>query len=355
MNRQSIRADYSTLVTFVKAKESREEIKNVESKIVDRIKKKEDKQSGEEARKFYEETLTIKTRESTDSKLKHQNKVPKMTKEKCKQPPAKCRTKISANLVNECLKIAQNGDEEKMKELISKGANVTQCDNFGWDALMCAAYNGHIAVVKLLLRNGASKLQCDTKGRTAAALAGLKGHTSVKTYIENFNCNEDLRERNRELKREITDDESFFCPVCKSNFKESSKTAHGASTVHLFNMKLKPKEDPFVIPSSNVGYKLMMKSGWDGQKGLGAESQGKRHPIKTVLKRDRACLGSEVQLSKKARVTHFGPNDPDAVKKSSMNLDRKMTAKTLSKKVQKFREKKAKNWEKNLRQYMNMD
>jgi hypothetical protein len=40
---------------------------------------------------------------------------------------------------------------------------------------------------------------------------------------------------------------------------------------------------------------MMLRSGWDGRKGLGPEGQGQRYPVKTILKKDRKCLGYCVQ------------------------------------------------------------
>jgi hypothetical protein len=37
---------------------------------------------------------------------------------------------------------------------------------------------------------------------------------------------------------------------------------------------------------------MMLRSGWDGRKGLGPEGHGQRYPVKTILKKDRKCLGS---------------------------------------------------------------
>ena len=87
--------------------------------------------------------------------------------------------------------------------------------------------------------------------------------------------------------------------------------------------------------------------------GLGPEGEGRKFPIKTVLKRDRYGLGNE--MSSKARVTHFAPNDQDAVKiKKERNKDgRKETKRTLSKKQKRLKESKEKAWERNMRIYMN--
>lgn len=37
---------------------------------------------------------------------------------------------------------------------------------------------------------------------------------------------------------------------------------------------------------------MLINSGWDYEKGLGAEGQGARHPVATRLKHDRLALGA---------------------------------------------------------------
>ena len=53
---------------------------------------------------------------------------------------------------------------------------------------------------------------------------------------------------------------------------------------------------------------MMVDQGWDRDRGLGHEGrEGKKFPVKTVLKRDRLGLGHGE--TGKAKVTHFGPGD----------------------------------------------
>ena len=42
---------------------------------------------------------------------------------------------------------------------------------------------------------------------------------------------------------------------------------------------------------SNIGFKMLMKAGWDGVSGLGRNGHGRRSPVKTVVKNDRKGLG----------------------------------------------------------------
>lgn len=83
---------------------------------------------------------------------------------------------------------------------------------------------------------------------------------------------------------------------------------------------------------------------------------GRKYPVKTVLKRDRLGLGSKG--SQQARVTHFGPNDHSAVKRKK-DLTKQGEKKEVRKKISRWerlaKEKKEKNWERNMRIYMNSE
>lgn len=83
---------------------------------------------------------------------------------------------------------------------------------------------------------------------------------------------------------------------------------------------------------------------------------GRKYPVKTVLKRDRLGLGSKG--SHQARVTHFGPNDHSAVKRKhriTKGGKKKEAVRKISKRERLAKEKKEKNWERNMRIYMNSE
>ena len=90
--------------------------------------------------------------------------------------------------------------------------------------------------------------------------------------------------------------------------------------------------------------------------GLGPDGIGRKFPVKTVLKRDRLGLGSKE--SEKARVTHFGPNDYNAVKRRKVSSKEKQKGKEqrrISRRERQATEKKERNWERNMRIYMNSE
>ncbi|CAK4695308.1 hypothetical protein LEN26_001155 [Aphanomyces euteiches] len=60
-------------------------------------------------------------------------------------------------------------------------------------------------------------------------------------------------------------------------------------------------DDPNVIPTTNKGYKMLESMGWKAGEGLGTDNQGRKEPVATFLKRDRAGLGKKRLVM---RVTH---------------------------------------------------
>ena len=261
-----------------------------------------------------------------------------------------CRDKVrSSKEDSNLLFYSQTGDIEMIKKLLKAcpSINIDVQDRFGWTPLMCATVSGQLDVVNYLLGKGAGRYLCNFQNQNACDLAKACGFRSIKETIEQFQ----IRSLSTKEQDKCT---PFFCDKCNATFKETSLKDHQSSTLHLFNMNLKPKIDTFMIPKSNIGYKLMQKSGWDCEKGLGPEGKGQRLPIKTVLKRDRHCLGSKVVNKKK--ITHFGPYDSKATLSSpGSSKSRIMSAAAASRKERRKRERRDKEWERNLRQSMDFN
>ncbi|KAF9306769.1 G patch domain and ankyrin repeat-containing protein 1 [Linnemannia elongata] len=78
---------------------------------------------------------------------------------------------------------------------------------------------------------------------------------------------------------------------------------HRRGTAHLMSQELPVKPiDTLTLGHENKGFRMLVNSGWEYEKGLGAEGQGVRHPVATRLKHDRLALGA-AGTSKKL-VTH---------------------------------------------------
>jgi ankyrin repeat protein len=76
-------------------------------------------------------------------------------------------------------KAAYEGDAERVKELLKKGANPNTKDVFGRTPLHEAASEGSVDVVKLLLEHGADPNIQDEVGWTPLHSAALWGHDDV--------------------------------------------------------------------------------------------------------------------------------------------------------------------------------
>lgn len=223
---------------------------------------------------------------------------------------------------------SQHGDEEMVKKAIASGSCDVNCvDSFLWTALMCACQAGHARIAEILLESGASwRNNVDKCGRNALDLAQLSGFSDIVVLLRG-SC-KDVR-GGRRRKRARTKPAPYWCSECDLDVTDGIRHEHRNSTVHQFSSRhrtgVKPRPH-YVLKHSNVGYQMMLRDGWTDDKGLGADSQGRWYPIKTVLKRDRKGLGA---VCDSPRVTHFRPFDATAVEGSSAAVD---AAKQMTKK-----------------------
>lgn len=225
-------------------------------------------------------------------------------------------------------KAAERGDRAMLQRCMDGGLDVNGLDVFGWTPLMTAACAGQASSVKWLMQNGADPTIKDRSGKTAASLAEKKKFVSLAKILR-----------------------STFKPVVVAQQPKAAVSADAAakpvdvaaakskpttSIVDVFerNQKEGPPPTVYGIPESNKGFQMMVSGGWEKNRGLGPQGDGKLYPVKTVLKRDRAGLGQQDDdgggagedgskapasstadaAAKKARVTHFGPNDTNSVK-----------------------------------------
>lgn len=260
----------------------------------------------------------------------------------------KLSQRVQDHRKSELLRLAQNGDNEGVKELLQVGTDVNSMDRFGWTAAMSAAFEGHVDVLQTLVKAGADLTISNSQGHTAVSLASQKHHTSAVNFIESFQRVGLIACKSKSREPQMT---RFYCDVCKSEFTDTDQKTHTRSTVHIFNTGRKPKDDSFLIPPSNVGYRLMLKTGWDGSRGLGPGGQGQRFPVRTLLKRDRKGLGNTV--TEKTKVTHFGAKDQSAVAGGHSQIcKREANVRTLSRRAQRLKERRDRQREIELRRQL---
>ena len=323
--------------------------------------------AGQEARDFYEK-LIAESPQAVHTELPNQKYSQNKDRKQRKRTHSRttCSTSVDdkpvlndrqkKKLANNFFQGAQDGDLKKVKEALKQGCAINSTDDFQWTALMCACHSGQIRVVKYLLQRGALWEDFyDKKGRSALDLAKAANHIKIhELLISNLHSNaESHTSSSRPRTRQHHD--GYSCKICKMDFTETSKTEHESSTVHLFNCQHKPHSTLYHIPEGNIGFKLLLKDGWDKEHGLGPEGKGAKFPVKTILKRDRQGLGANPDDPRsRPRVTHFQPNDAAAVEKpKNVTEEKTMRANTLSRKKRQKKELKERAWEIDFRQSFN--
>ena len=86
------------------------------------------------------------------------------------------------------LKACENGDIEKVKNLIDKGLDIDLQNSGGNTALLLASYHGYIEIVKLLVSKGAKLNLKNDRGYTALECAYLRKHKEIEQLLLNKGC-----------------------------------------------------------------------------------------------------------------------------------------------------------------------
>lgn len=277
-------------------------------------------ENGSVARETYENVLQIP---STSAKATTRERI-------YRSKPRQRLTEKSLTFDKHRLFVAATSNDvlaiERMN-LNSRNVNVT--DQFGWTALMMAACDGHLDTVKLLFNRGANIDIVNNKRETAFTLAEKKNHQSVVDFLHGIKCETiclSSDDDDETIDNEMTKCETFFCDICQTEFSQTDRKTHAASTLHRFNRTDSQKASRhFGIPETNVGFRMLLQQGWDRESGLGAERDGVMYPIKTTLRKPRSGLGT--RQPNKAKVTHFKPFDLNAVKSTKPPSTRTVTTK----------------------------
>ncbi len=322
-------------------------------------------EAGLVARDFYESVIsttptstTLKERSPTRNKKGHIIFAKSDKIQKNKPNPASSQRqseRVQTRNKHQFLRCAQEGDIKTVESLLCEGSvDINVVDDFAWTALMCASYSGQRNVVSLLLRKGALWESYRNKsGQTALDLARRGGHLGIVGMLEG---NQSMGTSEGHQTEKPAKFKKSWCNICSLEYHkhESRRHQHKSSTVHLFNCQHKPTSTMYYIPESNVGFQLMMKEGWDKEKGLGRDGLGQKFPVKTILKRDRKGLGAADREDEaaKARVTHFKPFDVQAVKRPRQEEEKKLRVRsnTLNKRQKKQSHKREKDLERDFRQ-----
>ncbi|MEE6517623.1 hypothetical protein FKM82_027957 [Ascaphus truei] len=347
--------NHPRLITFTRAREKSDCWENGEHCKTRRTAwVPERSMKGEEARSFYENLLATGGEQPTSSRPSRKRKIPRPAvnaePQEAGAPRGASATQTEASdqrRGHQLLRCSQDGDLKGVSRLVEKeGCDINFRDGYFWTAMMCAAYAGKREVVGYLLKRGASWVGvCETQGRDALDLAQEAGHGDAVRLLQGSLSNSPVE---RAPKRKPS--EKKHCEVCRTHYKEDSVETHERSTIHLFNKRKKLPPTYYTIPEHNVGFRMMLKEGWDRETGLGPDGAGRKFPVQTVLKRDQKGFG--FQKDQKPKVTHFAANDAEAVARPETRPKRTERVATVSRKEERRKEVRERTWERNLRTYM---
>ncbi len=312
--------------------------------------------TGAEAKTFYE-SIVSSTSTTCDKVHEHNDVRPSKKRKSIKRSP---NPSHSIPTIADLFRYAQNGHLSQLSAALSTGHfNINMTDQFDWTLLMTAATGGHMTTVQYLLNEGAEWAGLvDKKKMDAVDLARVSGHHDIARYISKHTTQ--YKEQQLEQQESIMTPSTFLCDVCHQVIQNTPTSSHSVSITHQFSCQHPSPSLPYGLPLSNKGYQIMVRGGWDPVRGLGSEGQGRRYPVKTVLKRDRLGVGvSDSALV--PRVTHFRPGDVSAVKsvrdrRRVKNNDKGAGGEgPRNKKEREKKLRKERRWEIGMREYMSTD
>ncbi|KAJ1672843.1 hypothetical protein EV182_006383 [Spiromyces aspiralis] len=106
-----------------------------------------------------------------------------------------------------------------------------------------------------------------------------------------------------------------LCKVCGRHIAEDAWLEHIRSVGHLVStVPNVSAPTTFHLDESNIGFRILSKTGWEYGSGLGAQGQGKRHPITAKVKASRSGIGAKEQGAR--GIKHYGTDLPQSTQRS---------------------------------------
>jgi len=148
-------------------------------------------------------------------------------------------------LNNELRAAALNGDLERVKDTLSKGADVNAKNNRGFTALMWATLNRHYEIVRLLIDAGADVNAKTDGGSTALTYAAENGYKEiVELLVEKSGGLEGVRKQMQDaIKKEKDPEKRLKLRIeLAESYKEIVSCLGKETKVDAKTIKLPPKE-----------------------------------------------------------------------------------------------------------------
>ena len=112
-----------------------------------------------------------------------------------------------ANMPNDLLIAAEQGDLNTVRELLDKGVDIKSTDGWSGTPMMYAAGNGHTAVVELLLSRGADLNEHSRMSRTPLMWAAQRGQDATVRFLLQRGAKLDLRDREEKTALMLAEEE----------------------------------------------------------------------------------------------------------------------------------------------------
>ncbi len=214
-------------------------------------------------------------------------------------------------------KAAQNNDLDYVKDHAENSCDdLVALDDFQWNLLMIAIAAQSNRVVSFLVndlnnREIIEKLlqNKDKSGNDSLKLAERFKNATAVDLIESYNRKKLIKTEPIEEIDELEEEGNvLYCDFCKKEFNTKNETykEHLASIVHQLSKTErsgelgKKKFTDYNLRSSNKGYELMLKLGWNETSGLGSNEQGRVNPVRAKMKLDRHGIGVVKEKSDKS-------------------------------------------------------
>jgi len=116
---------------------------------------------------------------------------------------------ISLNVDPELHIAAYEGDVERVKKLLKKGADPNVQEEHGRMPLHVAVYKGHVDVVRLLLEHGADPNIQNKDGETPLHNAALQGHVDIVRLLLEHGANPTIKDKDGKTPLDLAREEGY--------------------------------------------------------------------------------------------------------------------------------------------------
>ena len=309
----------------------------------------------EDIQEFYKELV------KTNTPLQLNNPIT----EQSPQIKIKPKFKLKEYSQADYLKAAQNNDLNIVEAFLNTNKLLLNVkDDFKWNALMIAVASFSNRIVEFFFREHSNNPlfnefvnDKDNAGNNAEAMAiKLNNKTALNIITQNKSQTESNTHSTPNLNEESTNQfkNEFYCEICQKQCNEN-QVDHLKSMAHLLkeyeNEPAKNLNYNYHLRSSNKGYQLLCRSGWNEQSGLGRNEQGNKFPIKAKQKLDRKGIGTTATDDKSSSEKSNSSSRAGTSSKASGSIKIETTFKNL--KAIKKQNQKQKNLERNRRFYFN--